>query len=302
MSKRTTRGQPPAKRSQAPRKRAPARRRKAPGALDKLLEILPFGEKTVRRMTTWGVVLLVGGVAFGVASWFGVPAKAGVAVSEVIGDAGFRLDKIDVTGLRRMDRNTVYAQALDQKSRAMPLIDLAGVRARLLQYPWIEDARVSRRLPDTMVIHIVEREPAAVWQNHGRLLLVDIHGVSLESVSPEAMPDLPLLVGDGANLQEAARRDLMAAAPALRPLVKASTWIGNRRWDLSFDTGEKLQLPEGEDEAKAALVKFAELDNGQRLLDRGYLSFDMRDPDKLVLRRPAPSAPVPQPVTTASQE
>jgi cell division protein FtsQ len=276
------------------KKRAPARRPKRPGLLDQAIAALPFSEATLRRIATWGIVGIVGAVAFGVASWFGIPTMAGTAASEAVGEAGFRLDKIDITGLKRMDRNTVYAQALDQKSRAMPLIDLAGVRARLLQYPYIEDARVSRRLPDTLVIHIVEREPAAVWQNRGRLLLVDAEGVPLERVSREAMPALPLLIGEGANGQELARRKLMEAAPALKPLVKAATWVGNRRWDLVFDTGEKLQLPEGEEAAAKALVWFAERDTSYRLLGKGTISFDLRDPDNFVIRKAAP-APTPTP-------
>ena len=92
----------------------------------------------------------------------------------------------------------------------------------------------------------------------------------------------------------------MEAAPALKPMVKAASWIGNRRWDLLFDTGEKLQLPEGEEAAAAALVKFAELDTEKRLLGRGIISFDMRDPDKLVYRRSAP-APVPTPALAEEQ-
>jgi cell division protein FtsQ len=111
------------------------------------------------------------------------------------------------------------------------------------------------------------------------------------------MPDLPLLIGESANSQEPARRQLLEAAPALRPLVKAATWIGNRRWDLIFNTGEKLQLPEGEAESAAALKKFAELDGTERLLGKGYLGFDMRDPDKMVVRRQGVVEP-PQPTPT----
>ncbi len=162
-------------------------------------------------------------------------------------------------------------------------------------------ARLAPACPNTLLIHIVEREPAAVWQNKGALTLIDVHGVRLAPVSREAMPDLPLLIGDGANEQEPARRKLMDAAPALKPLVRAATWIGNRRWDLTFDTGEKLQLPEGEDQAAAALQRFAQMDGTERLLGKGLISFDMRDfPEHLVIRRasttpaalPAPADPV----------
>src|SRR3546814_2784185 len=50
--------------------------------------------------------------------------------------------------------------------RSMAAVDLEGVRADLMKYGWIQDARVSRRLPDTLVVDIVERTPAAIWQHN----------------------------------------------------------------------------------------------------------------------------------------
>ena len=73
------------------------------------------------------------------------------------------------------------------------------MRSDLLKYGWIKDARVSRRLPETLVIDVVERSPAAVWQHNRRLSLIDDHGVVLEPVTAATMPDLPLLIGPGAN-------------------------------------------------------------------------------------------------------
>lgn len=299
MTKRAAR-KPATRRAASPRKRPQQRRKPQPGMIDKAVAALPFSEATLRRIAAWGIVGLFAAGALGVASWFGIPSMVGVAAANVIGEAGFRVEKIDITGLRRMDQMTVYSQALDQNSRAMPLVDLEGVRERLLKYPWIEDARVSRRLPNMLSIHIVERVPAAIWQNHGQLVLVDTKGVQLEPVSREAMPDLPLLIGDGANAQEPARGRLMDAAPRLKPLVKAATWIGNRRWDLVFDTGERLMLPEGEKEAADALVEFAELDRAQQLLGKNYVRFDMRVDGRMVMRRPA--APAAEPSAAPANE
>ncbi|WP_239987345.1 cell division protein FtsQ/DivIB [Sphingosinithalassobacter portus] len=287
MSKRPTTRKSPARRPQT-RKRPTQKgrvRKKQPGFLERSIASLPISEATLRRIMTWAIVLFVGAVALAIGAWFGVPQKAGVAVAEGVGRAGFRVQQIEITGLKRMDRMSVYAQALDQQSRAMPLVDLDVVRQRLTAYSWIADASVSRRLPDTLAIHITEREPAAVWQNNRQLMLVDPSGELLEPVAREKMPDLPLLIGEGANSEEMARRRLMEAAPALNPMVRAWSWIGNRRWDLLFDSGERLQLPEGEAAAATALAKFARLDATQRLLGKGYVGFDMRDPEKLVIRR-----------------
>ncbi len=258
-----------------------------PSFLDRLIAKLPVSESALRKAATvftlgvGGVALTAGAVALG------VPTLVGDQLGEAAGRAGFRVAQIEITGLKRMDRMSVYAVALDQQSRAMPLVDLAAVREKLLLYGWIADAHVSRRLPDTLLVDIVERVPAAVWQDQGHLTLIDKDGVLLDPVDASAIPDLPLVIGPGADKQAPAYQALLAAAPALKPRVRAATWVGNRRWDLRFDSGETLKLPE--EGAGAALLDFARRDGAHPLLGRGWVSFDMRDPDKLVARRPDPN-------------
>jgi cell division protein FtsQ len=272
------------KRGTPPRRVVKKRPVKKPSLGDRLLAHMPVSEQALKKAATWSILGLVGAGAVAAAVVLGVPGMAGQALAEEAGAAGLRVEQIEITGLKRMDRMSVYAVALDQQSRAMPLVDLAGVREKLLKYGWIADARVSRRLPDTLLVDIVEREPAAVWQDQGQLTLIDKDGVRLEPVDPSKMPDLPFVIGPGADKQEPAYQKLMAAAPALRSKVKAAAWVGNRRWDLTFQSGETLALPQ--DGAAAALMKFAEMDRTSPLLGKGWLRFDLRDPTKLVARKP----------------
>ncbi len=251
---------------------------------DRLIAMLGISEATLRRVVTYSILGISGAAAISAATWFGVPAAIGTAVADTAGQAGLRVEQVDITGLKRMNRETVYAVALEDQPKAMLRVDLTQIRDRLLAYGWIADAYVSRRLPDRLLIHIVEREPAAVWQNGGELTLIDANGVPLEPVDRNRMPDLPLVIGPGADRQEANYHRLLAAAPALKPRVKAATWVGNRRWDLTFDTGETLALPQ--EGAADALVRFAELNGARSLLGKGWLRFDMRDPSKLVARKP----------------
>ena len=118
----------------------------------------------------------------------------------------------------------------------------------------------SRRLPDTLVIDIVERTPAALWQNQGQLALIDSDGVMLDRVPVDKMPDLPLLIGPGANGEAQQLERLMNAVPTLKPQLASATWVGGRRWDLNFQSGEIVALPEGDGASKTALSKFARLD------------------------------------------
>jgi cell division protein FtsQ len=277
---------PSARKKVSPKRRPQRSRARKASLMDHAIAALPFEEATLRKIATWSILGFVGAVALLIASVTGALGAAGTAMAEGIGRAGFKVKEIEVTGIDRMERMSVYAIALDQQSRAMPLVDLDQVRERLLDYGWIADARVSRRLPDTLVIDIVEREPAAIWQHEGQLMLIDATGVLLEPVAASAMPDLPLVIGEGANAQEPAFQRLLAAAPALKPQVTAATWVGSRRWDLRFESGEVLALPEGEREAAKALVEFARRDGTQGLLGRGYVRFDMRDPTRLVVRMP----------------
>lgn len=69
----------------------------------------------------------------------------------------------------------------------MPLVDVEALRQDLLGLSWVEDARVSRQLPDTLVIDIVERTPHAVLRKPGRLVLIDATGRE-SSRSPPRVP------------------------------------------------------------------------------------------------------------------
>ena len=252
----------------------------------RMLHALPVSEETLQRMASWAIVGIVLVAFGGIAMLMGVPAMAGQKAAEVAANAGFEVQKVEVRGVERMDELPVYNIALGQVDRSMLSLDLPKVRGEMLKLGWVKDARISRRLPDTLVVDIVERDPVAVWQHDGQLHLIDVQGVVLQSVSTDAMPDLPLVVGPDANRQTAGLNKLMENAPALKPMLAGATWVGNRRWDLRFQSGETLSLPEGDRASATALVNFARMDGVNRLLGRGIVKFDMRDPDRFVLRLP----------------
>lgn len=255
----------------------------------KIARRLPVDQASANRWAGIAFGLFLALIAAVVLVALDVPTRAMTALGEAVGRAGFTVKRVDVVGIHHMDSDPVYRIALDQKSMAMPLVDVGQIRQRLLRFGWVKDARVSRRLPDTLVVDIVERKPAALWQDKDRLALIDSQGVVIDRVPVTQMPDLPLLVGPGANLRERDLSSLLYVAPSLRPQLVSATWIGGRRWDLDLQTGETIALPEGEEAAKTALAKFADLDTSTGLLGRGLIRFDLRLPGKMIVR--FPSAP-----------
>ena len=266
----------------------------------KIASKLPVTQARANRLAglAFAAFLLAIGVVVLIA--LDIPAKASTAAGEAVGRAGFTVKRLEVKGVKQMDSAPVYELALDQKTMAMPLVDVHAIRNRLLQYGWVKDARVSRRLPDTLVIDIVERQPAALWQDKQQLALVDADGVVLDRVPVDDMPDLPLLIGPDANGRARQLDGLLKAVPTLSPQLASATWVGRRRWDLSFQTGETVALPEGDGAARQALTKFARLDRSAGLLGRGLVRFDLRVPGKMIVRLPrapgeaiVPDAPAP---------
>lgn len=273
------------RRGAGPKSRKPAPRVSVPR---KIAKRLPVSEARINRWAAIAFGLFLALIAAVVLVALDVPHRAMVSIGDSIGRAGFTVKRVDVVGIRHMDSAPVYQIALDQRSMAMPLVDVGDIRQQLLKFGWVKDARVSRRLPDTLVVDIVERKPAALWQGPQQLALIDSDGTVIDRVPVTQMPDLPLLIGPGANLHERELNDLLDGAPTLKPQLVSASWIGGRRWDLTLQTGETIALPEGQDAAKKALSKFADLDKSTGLLGRGLLRFDLRLPGKMIVRFPNP--------------
>lgn len=252
----------------------------------KIAKRLPGDQAQITRWAGLAFGLFLALIAAVVLVALDVPNRVLTGIGESIGRAGFAVKRVDVVGIHNMDSAPVYQIALGQESRAMPLVDVGEIREQLLQYGWVKDARVSRRLPDTLVVDIVERTPTALWQDSDRLALIDSEGVVIDRVAVTQMPDLPLLIGPGANLRGPELDRLLDVAPTLKPQLLSASWVGGRRWDLTLQTGEVIALPEGEEEAKAAFGKFADLDKSTGLLGRGLVRFDLRLPGRMIVRLP----------------
>ncbi|MEO0589309.1 MAG: FtsQ-type POTRA domain-containing protein [Pseudomonadota bacterium] len=267
---------------------AGARRAKAKttGALDTVMGWLPLTEeqwsKVFMALILGAALLLVGTIA----SLAGVPAIARAEIARLASDGGYSVSAVRITGTERMDEAQVYALAMVQKDRPMPEVDIVELRDQIRDLPWVEDARVSIQLPDTLAIDIVERVPHAVLEGPDRLTLIDKGGHKLAIIAPENAEGMLRVSGPGAAKRMDGLEALFQSAPALEPQVSAAEWIGNRRWNLTFESGQVLALPEGKLLAVKALEDFAKLDGQYRLIGGKVTFFDMRNPPRIYMREP----------------
>lgn len=271
-----------------PARASTATKRKGKAKPPGLLDGLPLSPKTLRKLGLWAFIAAFAVVTLAAAFAFRIPQRIGAALGEQMGAAGFTVSRVELRGLATLNPSTLTKTALDQPSLAMPLVDLDAIRDRLIgEYKWIKEARVHRRWPDTLVIEIEERVPAAVWQHRGQLQLVDGDGVALQAVRENALPNLPVVVGPGAQHRIAALVTLLETAPPLREPFAGASWVGGRRWDLRFKSGETLSLPEGDEAAAAALRRFAGMHRASNLLGGKFVRFDMRIEGRMIVQRRA---------------
>lgn len=292
--------------------------RKAPPRQSKVVKpapvAVPVSPRTAWKLILGGFGLLGTAAALVWAIATGLPRDAAMGLATASSDAGFVVRQVEIEGAKNQPRLSIYREVLEGGSDSMLLADLPAMRARLVALPWVKDAEIQRRWPDRLHIRVTERTPAALWQHKGRLRLIDSEGTLLPAASLAPYAKLPLLVGGGAREQAPDLLKIVAAQPGLAAQMDAALWVGKRRWDLRMKSGETISLPEGP-AAHAALMRFADIDRATPLLGRGFVRFDLRLPDKMVVRvggepgqpvkprqdpkPPEAAVPTPQPMQTA---
>ena len=271
-------------RSRASKARAATRQSK--GAVNTALNALPISQRQLQGSFLALILAGAAALAWMVASAAGVPALLHQQLATSAGAAGFQMRNIDLTGVERMNRLKVYEEVMEHRGTPMPLLNLAAIRDDLRRMPWVAEARVSRQLPDKLVIDIQERTPHAVLVKPDRLVLIDRNGIELDPISEKDAQGMLRISGAGAAQQIESLDHVLAAAPALQPQIASAHRIGERRWNIVFKTGQILALPQGEDEAAEAFIDFARMDGLYRLLGGKATVIDLRVPDRYVLREP----------------
>lgn len=281
---------PSAKRGGAPgqkgRGRAP---RNAPATPGKIAAIgrLDLSPRAVVLSIAAGVVLLGAVLATGARA-----ERIGASISDGFGGLtagmGLKLERVYIEG--ESAEATASIQRAVQLNADQPLlsVNLDEVRQRVEQVGWVKSARVVRLLPNTLIVHVTEHDRLAVWQTAGKAWVIDGQGQVIQGADPGRYPNLPLVVGKGAEQAAAEVLPLVAQRPRLASRLDALVRVDERRWDLRLKDGSLIQLPATNQEA--ALIQLDALDQRERLLELGFARIDLRTPEEVAVRPSARDA------------
>lgn len=241
----------------------------------RLRRVLPVGLPVLAAAALAGWVML-GGIAQQRLD------AAAVVFDDIAAEAGLTVERVLVQGRLRTERRSLI-EALDvEVGQPILGVEIDTVRARIAALPWIREVTVERRLPDTLLVRVIERRPLAIWQNEGSIAVVDVDGNVIDGARPQDFPELLLVVGPDAANTAADLLAVMTRTPDLSTRVAAAVRVGERRWNLKLDDGIEVQLPE--EDLADAWAMLVDLDRAEQLLARDVQTVDLRLPDRLVLR------------------
>ena len=162
-------------------------------------------------------------------------------------------------------------------------LDLDALRQAAEDLDAVASAELRVRTGGVLQVLLTEREPALIWRRGDRLELLDANGHRVAGLAARGdRADLPLILGDGANLVAAEAMALLDAASPLMPRLRGLVRMGERRWDIVLDRDQRILLPAIS--PVPALERLLALDQAEDLLARDILSIDLRSEKRPALR------------------
>ena len=162
-------------------------------------------------------------------------------------------------------------------------LDLEEMRQVVAALPAVSHAIMRVRPGGVLQVNVKQRIPVAVYRALNGLKLIDTSGVIIRSIIVRAdRSDLPLITGDGAREALAEGLEIYARAGPLAPRVRGVVRMGERRWDVILDTGQRILLPTNN--PIAAFERVVALNQARDLLKRNISVVDMRNPTRATIR------------------
>ncbi|MDF1715610.1 MAG: cell division protein FtsQ/DivIB [Antarcticimicrobium sp.] len=180
---------------------------------------------------------------------------------------------IDGAG-RNLSEDIREAVALDFPVSSFDL-DLQQIRERIVGLDPVKAASVRIRPGGILQVDVVERQPSVIWRSRAGLSMLDASGTHVDQLPARTTrPELPLIAGQGADRAVGEALALFAAAQPLAGRLRGLVRIGERRWDVVLDRGQRILLPP--DRPVRALERVLALNEVRDLLERDVTVVDMR--------------------------
>lgn len=232
------------------------------------------------------MLILIGGLIGAVLypphlAW--IKAQAGAARTAVVELPELMINDVEITGLTDAQlRDAVHVLALSWPVSSVE-VDLRAARDRVEALAPVASAELTVGSDRVLRVDVTPRQAVAVWRSEDGLFLIDALGVKIGRLDQRlARADLPFLLDAGADDHVVEAVALAEAAGPLTERIVALVRVGERRWDIMLDRGQRIRLPE--ERPVDALLHVLALQLSEDVLERDVVDMDMRDRDRPTAR------------------
>jgi cell division protein FtsQ len=161
-------------------------------------------------------------------------------------------------------------------------INLWKIKNRLEELNWVKSAAVERQFPSTLSVSITERVPIALWQDDGKVKLIDEEGKIIDDANLENFTNLIIMVGKDAPSHIEALLGMIRSEPEIADRVSSVIRISERRWNIRLRNDIEIKLPE---EAPQKAWKYlAQIQKDSQILDSNVKNIDLRVAEKMFVK------------------
>ncbi|WP_187428738.1 Cell division protein FtsQ [Roseobacter fucihabitans] len=154
-------------------------------------------------------------------------------------------------------------------------LDLAEIRSTIADLAPVKAVSLRIRPGGVLQVDVTPRIPVAIWRSRTGLTLIDVTGTHVSPLAKRIdRPDLMVIAGTGAPSKVKEALNLYRAAAPLGNRLRGIVRMGERRWDVVLDRGQRILLPETD--AVEALERVIALDGAQDVLTRDVVRVDLR--------------------------
>lgn len=168
------------------------------------------------------------------------------------------LRTITVDGTSRVDASAVTSAIDSQLGTPLALIDFDRITQELSAFPLIRSYATETVPPDTLLIHVVERQPIGQLLIGGSYRLVDPAGVGIQD-SPTAIANMPVIDAGTADAASPAFTSMVEVLLSMPPalLAQVSSITARTQDDVSLlltGVGQRVKWGSAESSAKKATL------------------------------------------------
>ena len=188
-------------------------------------------------------------------------------------EVGFGIDGIEISGQTlTADRDIITLLTVGTGNSTLTF-DAQKAQARLEWLRAVKSATVRKVYPNKVIVSIVEKVPVARWRIGDTTWLIDETGKKI-GTDIASYTELPLVIGEGAADDAVVMVRTLDRHPGLKNDLAALSRIGDRRWDLIYRSGLRVQLPESG--VAQALDRLEMYQADYQLLERDVTLIDLR--------------------------